>query len=627
MNRMTAHLAMAGAARAAVPPGIDGHLADAVLSVLKNQQTHALDILDALRTSRPSSAVDAWARALRLHITQDSRSIDAPARVSLLEKREYFRARRATIPWMIAQSDLAALSVDPRADWLRIVEAFGVNVEDGEMIEHGLAWEREEYEEVFSLIHGRAIGEHAADELNARATRCIGAAGPQVLPWGAWAELAQRHLAMFMSKSDNYYRHTLGAEATADTEKQRLKGELGALAMFPVATIFWTRGVRGGEADLGLINEAIAAAVGAPERMTPAPWSFLEYGAHYEPVRRGMPTPAVWFVAPAPRAAYEAGPRMKDGGHGLPEQVAVMMKNAPYDSALAGAFLKAKYADKPPAAEVRLAYGPRLEYDVGVLRAARQFAEDDDAERLLLARRGCEVSAVECIALGHELENADRAYDTAASYERAFADPALDAIALSNASGWLVDYYRQHGRTDAALLLADRSAGTGSWQGMVTAGHLYENLGRFAEAKSLYAGVADRYEDPSQLLGFYYRAVTVRKQLELEPEWKTALARVFPNGLQPAQTDDGRPSRGVVVTKDNAKARKAGLQAGDIVVGLEGTRVDNLRQYYAVNAFSRREEMKLTVWRGKTFPVTATARNRMMGIEYRSYPIEGWRER
>jgi hypothetical protein len=90
---------------------------------------------------------------------------------------------------------------------------------------------------------------------------------------------------MFMSKSDNYYRHTLGAEARADTEKQHLKEELGTLAMFPVATIFWTRGVRGGDADLRWINEAIRAAVGSPERMTPAAWAFLENGAHYEPVR------------------------------------------------------------------------------------------------------------------------------------------------------------------------------------------------------------------------------------------------------------------------------------------------------------------------------------------------------
>jgi hypothetical protein len=37
--------------------------------------------------------------------------------------------------------------------------------------------------------------------------------------------------------------------------------------------------------------------------------------------------------------------------------------------------------------------------------------------------------------------------------------------------------------------------------------------------------------------------------------------------------------------------------------------------------------MKLTAWRGKSFQVAITAPNRLMGIEFRSYPIEGWRER
>ena len=80
------------------------------------------------------------------------RAMDVPARASLLEKREYFRARRATIPWTTAQLDLEALEVDPRADSLRTVEAFGVGVEDGGVIEQGLAWEREEYEQVFGLM-------------------------------------------------------------------------------------------------------------------------------------------------------------------------------------------------------------------------------------------------------------------------------------------------------------------------------------------------------------------------------------------------------------------------------------------------------------------------------------------
>jgi tetratricopeptide (TPR) repeat protein len=271
--------------------------------------------------------------------------------------------------------------------------------------------------------------------------------------------------------------------------------------------------------------------------------------------------------------------------------------------------------------------GPRLEYDVRLLRAARGYAGSDDAERLRLAKTACDLSAPECSAYGWELANADRASEAAASYERAFADPSLAAIALSNASGWLVTYYYRHGRTAAALALAERSSGTGSLQGLVTAGHLYEQLGRAEEAEAAYQSAARGYDDWSQLLGFYYRAVTVRKQLEFEPAWKTSLARVFPNGLAPVTTDEAKPERGVVVTRDNEKSRKAGLQAGDIIVGLEGLRVDNLQQYTAINAFFEQEQVKAIAWRGHLSLITGTTPNRLFGIDLRSYPIEGWRER
>jgi len=630
LNRMTAHLAMAALARRDMPAGVDGDLADAIRLALTNRQTAAIGVLDRLQTTAPSSAVGAWVRALRMRITVDPRPLAAPADAALIEQREYFRARRATIAHTTAKMDLDAMGIDPRADWFRAVEMYGVGVEDGDFIERGLDWEREEYEAAFQQIHGRPIGDDAAETLNARAGRCVGAAGPRVLPWGAWAEFAQRHLAMFMGKSDNHYRHMLGSSdgGLADTEKQRLKHELGGLTMFPIATIFWTRGVRGGDADLTLLPQAIDAAVRAPERVPPVAWAFLHTGANYEAVRRGMPAPSTWFMTTAPRAAYDAAARFKDGGTPrTPELMASILKDAPYDTALATAYFEAKYRNKPPADEVRRLYGARLEYDVRLLRRAREYAEEDDAARLQLAQQACEISHVECIALGGELAKADRAYDAAASYERAFADPALDAVALAASSKWLVDYYYRHGRTDAALALAERSASVGAWQGLVTQAHLFENLGRYDEANSRYKDVERGYDDPSQRLGFLYRAVNVRNRTDLESEWKTALARVFPDGLVPAPATDARPSRGVIVQKDNPRTRAAGLQAGDIIVGLEGMRVENLRQYYAINAFYSGNDMKLTAWRGKTFQVAITAANRLMGIEFRSYPIEGWRER
>jgi hypothetical protein len=81
-----------------------------------------------------------------------------------------------------------------------------------------------------------------------------------------------------------------------------------------------------------------------------------------------------------------------------------------------------------------------------------------------------------------------------------------------------------------------------------------------------------------------------------------------------------------MVTKDSELSRAAGLQAGDLIVGLEGWRVENRSQYRAINAFFKTEAMKITAWRTKVFDVAVTAPNRLMGIDFRSHPIKGWAE-
>jgi hypothetical protein len=190
-----------------------------------------------------------------------------------------------------------------------------------------------------------------------------------------------------------------------------------------------------------------------------------------------------------------------------------------------------------------------------------------------------------------------------------------------------VNYYYEHGKTIPARALADRSAQVGSYRGLVTAGRLYERLTQWSEAEKLYRQAASRYQNDAVLIAFYYRAVNTHKQVQFTPAWNKAAGRIFPGGLRPAAAPTtSAPKRGVIVTEDTGLPRKAGLQAGDIIVGLEGWRIENLSQYRAVNSFVEGDEMKLTAWRGKTFEVTLSAPNRSMGGELRSYPIEGWTE-
>jgi tetratricopeptide (TPR) repeat protein len=381
------------------------------------------------------------------------------------------------------------------------------------------------------------------------------------------------------------------------------------------------KGPYSAEADLRYLNEAIDEAVARPHRLTATTWSLIEDGAKLERVRRGMPAARSWFMRPQPRVMYDAASRVNDAGHTLsPADLAAMMRDAPYDHLLASAYLTARFSDKPPYDEIIRTAGVRRDYDLRVLRLAREQVVDD-AERLVLLRRSCEVSSAECIALAAEHASRNRDDEAASCYERAFADPSLDAVAISNASGWLVSHYLRTRKVKPALQLAEQSARTGSFKGLLTLASLYERLERWDEAEKIYGQAASRYNNPSPRLGFYYRAVQLHRQAKFEPAWKKELAAVFPQGLTTVARDR-RPQRGVVVSSDNDLVRRAGLQSGDIIIGVEGWRVDDYRQYSAVNAFFDHDVVKLTAWRGRPFEVTLRAPDRWIGVELRTYPTE-----
>lgn len=625
LNRMTAHLALAAAFRNGAPATVDGRIAEAMLLTLANHQTRALSALDRLQKDVQTDAVAAWARALRLRITQDWRVSQSPGSATLVERQEYFRARRTTASRSLASHELERLNLSPGVESSRIIQASAMSVEDGGVVDDALELEKAESADVFNRIHRRPIGSESGEPLNVRAGRCLDGGRPNVLPWGAWAEFSQRHLAMLVWRVDSYYRRSLGAAALADERRRILQRDIGNMSMFPVATIFWTKGPGAVEADLQYINEAIDTAVRAPERVTSTVWAFLETSATYEAVRESMPPKRRWFVEPTLRAPYDAGVRALDLGlSATNDAVDAMLREAPFEYGLGNEFLRTRYGDKAPYAEVRRVFNPRLEYDLRALRLARDRAAEPE-ERVRIARTACTVATAECMALGSELARQNRADEAALQYARAFEDPSVDSVAISNNARWLVNYYMDRGRTADAEALADRAGSTGAYEGLITKAHLDERLRRFEAAEEGYRA-AESYNRPGELIGFYYRAVNVHKQPAYKPLLDERLASLFPSGLVQISAINARPAAGVIITKDSELSRAAGLQAGDLIVGLEGWRVDNLPQYRAINAFFTTDVMKITAWRTSVFEVTVTAPNRLMGIEFRTHPIKGWAE-
>ena len=628
MNRMTAHLALAHALRGNAPASIDGRLAAAVLSVFTGHQVRAMSALDALDGDTATPAVQAWTRAIRLRITEDWRRLADPRAATRLEQREYLRARRGTGRNVTGSSELERLGRTMDVDWFRIINGSVVGVEDASLVTQALDEERAELDDIYVRLHGRMREPNDIAALNALATRAMQPAGPEVLPWGAWAEFGQRRLAAVISRYDSYLRHSLGAGESADKAKVMLHGELGDLWTFPSATIWWTKGPRGLEADDRFFNEAVTTAVAQPQRVTAHVWTVLSFASPYvQHARQFMPAAPPWFFATAPRTAYDAAMRVQAGGLRPVEDYERLLENAPYDLPLATHYLSAKFGKQVPLVEVERRIGERIAFDTRAVAWAMAAVKDDERSVELL-ENACGFSPTYCQQFGTKLAMLGRDAEAAEAFERALSDDAVDDVAKANWSGWLVHYYQSSGRTDQALQLAERSAGTGAAAGLITAARLYERLGRLDEAEFALKGNAERYDAPGELVGFYYRAAQVRKDQTYQDRWQRALKTVFPNGLSRDPVPAGLPALGVFVEQDSPDANKLGLQAGDVIVAVDGWRVDNMVQYRAVRAFPMEGGFTLTVARGATrLDVTIPNRAFVPGFKIANYPVQGWIEK
>jgi hypothetical protein len=626
LNRMTAHLAVAQALRDGRSPGsIDGQLANVTLLVLANRERSAIAALDAI--DRSTTGALAWQRALRMRVTEDWRQLALPFAATRIEKLAYFRARRHTLRGIRAGQELTDMREPMALDFARILQSRPFGVEDGQQaVVDGLGAEIGELAHIYKQIYQRDLPPQLpALIVNARAGRLLSTGEPQVVPWGAWAELAQRHIGQSIDKVDNLYRHKLAMPERADELKAALDASLAHLTLYPVASVARTKGRKGTEADLRYINQAVDVAVRSPELVTLDYWKFIEQGVNYEPVKRGMPRMRSWFGPLTADVPYDAALRAESLIGGLkPPMIDALMTEAPYDIGLLSRIVRRYNRLRPMMLKVRELVEPRIDFDMWSIDWAINIARDWD-DRLALRRKACALAIGQCLALAGDLTDVDETA-AAAEYEKVFRNPALDQISMSNSSGWLVEYYERTGQLVKAMDLAQRSAAVYSGRGLATLGHLLERRARIAEADEVFTAMWARYPDSTaSISGFLYRQAVVAKNPAYLARWTAMEKGVFPNGLRPMATVmTQKPENGVFVEEDSAWSRSVRLQAGDIIVGVDGWKVESKEQYDAVVALlPPHSKHKLTAWRGILFTVELYANN---GMTLKTHPLKGWIE-
>jgi len=626
LNRMTAHLAIAQALRdGQSPASIDGQLATVTLLTLSNRESTALRALDAIDVKTTGAL--AWQRALRMRITEDWRLLALPAAATRIEKLTYFRARRHTLRGIRAGQELTDLREPTAVEFARLVQSRPFGVEDGQQfVLDGLAAEMGELAFVYKQLRQRDLPKDLpAIIINVRAGRLLSGGEPQVIPWGAWAEFGQRHIGQSIDKIDRLHRHLLATPERGDELKAALDALLSHLTLYPVASVARTKGQKGTEADLRYINQAVDVAVRSPELVTLDYWKFIQQGVNYEPVKRGMPQMRTWFGPLSADMPYDAAMRAESLiGYLKPPAIDALIDEAPHDIGMLSRIAQRYGRLRPVMDKIRTVVEPRIDFDMWVIDWAINTARDWD-DRLALRRKACALAIGQCIALASDLTEVDEAA-AVVEYEKLFRNPALDQISMANASGWLVEYYERTGQLVKAMDLAQRSAAVYSGRGLATLAHLLERRARIAEAEEVFMAMSSRYPDLlSTLAGFLYRQAVTGKNAAYMARWKSIEKALFPNGLQPMATVmTTKPENGVFVEEDSASSRRVRLQAGDIIVGVDGWKVENKQQYDAAIALlPPHAKHKLTAWRGILFTVDLYANN---GMTLKTHPLKGWIE-
>src|SRR5436190_2732954 len=190
--RITAHLAFAAYLRGKAEPAIEGRLAEALLYTLMNNQTDALQRIDALKGEDPPLAT--WRRTLRAYNTADYRPLTGLDNLKPIERIAWFSAYSKSVDGDVAWGELSDEAKKGFPDFARIANSGGYSVETGhELLRISIPLEIREASEVYKLAMARDIKEAGlVESLNQLPERCFGSVDkgvrkPRVIGWGHWA--------------------------------------------------------------------------------------------------------------------------------------------------------------------------------------------------------------------------------------------------------------------------------------------------------------------------------------------------------------------------------------------------------------------------------------------------------
>lgn len=589
--RMTAHLALAEHLRAGAKPSLNGEWAKALYELHIGRPRNARELAAAIPQEGNSGR---WKRVVDLLATGDWRrtgDLSDPSLAEMIAHARALKIHRGNPQMMEFVTQHKALQEIP--EWSRLLAGPGRSVEEGHLVmRSGLPMELLEIGQVFK------IGKDAKPAQLTKALAITGPAAlvakegePRVIQDSDWAAYFRRHFFSTCSDVSRFALRYWGSdEAAEEWEAQVLPYCRPLPGHELVEPLVSTR-----EADFRKDMQAASAfTLSHPEQVPMALWFDYRYPNLEVSSGGEMPAQKPWFREPSPPGtAHDACLRIRfDGMMGGPwvSTVTDLHKIDPWDSELCFEVAESGGSD---AASVAKGWGEMREYSTQPLRQLLKNPEITPEERVETLRTLASLDPEEGFQLGYLLAMAGKPEEAIQAYEIAFRD-ATDRVATSNNTQWMIYHYKSKGLDTKAREIADHNEKVYSQRGLVSALALAVAEKDAARAKKLARAIEERYGD----------SMYVPVALWQDGKNEKLLRQIFPDGIKQVTLADFKKEetyKGTRIAENSVTVRTAGLRAGDVVLAVDGQRVESFQQYFMLMATGMEPRVRILYRRGKTF--------------------------
>ena len=629
LSRMTAHLAMARFLNGTNAYGINGQMAEAMLFTLINDESLALDQLNAIGTN--DTAVAPLVRALWTRNTGDYRLLGSTHNLTSVESVEWFCAMANSVSAPMGWQKLS--DVEQRTiDYVRVADQEDYSVKMGHHLSSvSLSLELGEIESIYKMTHHNPLARQGlADALNAMPEHCFttepdGSVHVRVIGWGQWANFLQRHLCHAIQSNFDCLQNRWGLPDDAKAFASKCDAAFSGLRLYPFVERYNATDVNTYHKS---VDDGLKETMATPQ-LTPAEcWNHLFYSVDFTARYCPNPNPHVneWHRHdPPPGTAYDLYARLNQPGlYQRPDIAAVIEKLhqlAPYDFRVLYYIMTQKYGGHPSYTEATNLYENVLSYTLAAVQMVANSVTNDPVKYENVMLKAAQMDPESYFTLG-DYELARHEEDQAEAYYGKGADTDPDAVEVASYASWRVRYYIKKGNTFKARAIADYAGEVYSLEGLDAEGIYFEAVSNYPEAFDWYKKIEDRYNDSGELIGFCIRHKASTGDAQFDQELQDQITKLFPKGLEKVSLADfqGPPVDGVLIQEQNDLLRDYGLREGDVIVALGGTRTHTFNQYTTIRASLTGPELDLIVWQSGVYhEIKASPPNLRFGADFGDY--------